>query len=514
MLDSPNKEAAPKATRRDWIGLAVIAIPCLIYSMDLTVLYLAVPEIVADLKPSAAGLLWIVDIYGFMVAGALVTMGTLGDRIGRRKVLLIGAAAFAVTSVLAAYAPSAEMLVAARALQGLAAATLAPSTLSLLRNMFLDPDERAFAIGIWVAGFSAGAAIGPVFGGLILAHFWWGAVFLINVPVMVMLLVIGPLVLPEFRDPDAGRLDIKSAALSVMSVLSIIYGIKHSAEIGWSWLALAAIVAGIAVGYVFFRREARLEDPLIDVRLFAAPAFSAALATNVIGLFMMLGTFLFITQYLQLVLGMSPLDAGLWMAPSGITFALGSMAAPLLVRHFHPATVIACGMLLAAAGFGLLTQIAGSNSPWLLFAGMMAFCTGMSPLGAITTDLVMGSAPPERAGAASAISETSFEFGGALGIAVLGSLFTYIYGRSMDRTDLSSLSPELAKIARDTLGGAVEVAHGLPADTAASLLTTARASFVYAFEVTSAVAALGALAAAPVALIALRNAGRSRSLAH
>jgi len=416
--------------------------------------------------------------------------------------------------VLAAYAPSAEMLVAARALQGLAAATLAPSTLSLLRNMFLDPDERAFAIGIWVAGFSAGAAIGPVFGGLILAHFWWGAVFLINVPVMVMLLVIGPLVLPEFRDPDAGRLDIKSAALSVMSVLSIIYGIKHSAEIGWSWLALAAIVAGIAVGYVFFRREARLEDPLIDVRLFAAPAFSAALATNVIGLFMMLGTFLFITQYLQLVLGMSPLDAGLWMAPSGITFALGSMAAPLLVRHFHPATVIACGMLLAAAGFGLLTQIAGSNSPWLLFAGMMAFCTGMAPLGAITTDLVMGSAPPERAGAASAISETSFEFGGALGIAVLGSLFTYIYGRSMDRTDLSSLSPELAKIARDTLGGAVEVAHGLPADTAASLLTTARASFVYAFEVTSAVAALGALAAAPVALIALRNAGRSRSLAH
>jgi len=514
MLDNPNTEVARKATRRDWIGLAVIAIPCLIYSMDLTVLYLAVPEIIADLKPSAAGLLWIVDIYGFMVAGALVTMGTLGDRIGRRKVLLIGAAAFAVTSVLAAYAPSAEMLIAARALQGLAAATLAPSTLSLLRNMFLDPDERAFAIGIWVAGFSAGAAIGPVFGGLILAHFWWGAVFLINVPVMVMLLVIGPLVLPEFRDPNAGRLDVKSAALSVISVLGIIYGIKHSAEVGWSWPALAAIVAGLVIGYVFFRREARLDDPLIDVRLFAAPAFSAALATNILSLFMMLGTFLFITQYLQLVLGMNPLDAGLWMAPSGIVFALGSMAAPLLVRHLHPATVIACGLLLAAAGFALLTQIAASNSPWLLFAGMMAFCAGMSPLGAITTDLVMGAAPPERAGAASAISETSFELGGALGIAVLGSLFTYIYGRTMDRADLSGLSPEMAKIARDTLGGAVDVAYGLPADAAVSLLATSREAFVYAFEVASAVSALGALLAAPVALIVLRNAAKSRRAAH
>src|SRR6185436_15379660 len=193
-------EVPAKATRREWIGLAVIAIPCLIYSMDLTVLYLAVPEIVADLRPSAAGLLWIVDIYGFMVAGALVTMGTLGDRIGRRKVLLIGAAAFGITSVFAAYSTSTEMLIVARALQGLSAATLAPSTLSLIRNMFLDAQERAFAIGIWVASFSAGAVVGPVFGGFILAHFWWGAVFLINVPVMLMLLILGPILLPEFRD--------------------------------------------------------------------------------------------------------------------------------------------------------------------------------------------------------------------------------------------------------------------------------------------------------------------------
>src|SRR6185312_4330492 len=301
----------PKASRRDWIGLAVIAIPCLIYSMDLTVLYLAVPQIVADLKPSAAGLLWIVDIYGFMVAGALVTMGALGDRVGRRKVLLIGATAFGFTSVLAAYSTSTEMLIGARALQGLAAATLAPSTLSLIRNMFLEPQERAFAIGIWVASFSAGAVIGPVFGGIILAHFWWGAVFLINVPVMLMLLILGPVLLPEFRDPEAGHMDPLSAAQSVVAVLGVIYGIKRLAEDGRALLPIVSILVGLAVGVIFFRRERRLADPLIDLRLFSAPAFSAALATNVLGLFMVLGSFLFITQYLQLVLGMGPLEAGL-----------------------------------------------------------------------------------------------------------------------------------------------------------------------------------------------------------
>ncbi|KAB2939658.1 MAG: MFS transporter [Hyphomicrobium sp.] len=499
--------ATTKARRRDWIGLAVIAIPCLIYSMDLTVLYLAVPQITADLKPSAAGLLWIVDIYGFMVAGALVTMGTLGDRVGRRKVLLIGAAAFGVTSVLAAYSTSAGMLIFARALQGLAAATLAPSTLSLIRNMFLDPRERALAIGIWVASFSAGAAIGPVFGGLILAHFWWGAVFLINVPVMLMLLVLGPLLLPEFRDPHAGHMDLVSAGQSIIAVLAVIYGIKRIAEDGLATLPVIAIVIGVIVAMVFFRRERRLADPLIDVRLFSAPAFGAALATNVLGLFMVLGAFLFITQYLQLVLGLGPLEAGLWMAPSGVVFALGSMAAPPLVRNFQPATVIATGLLLSAAGFASLTQIADAGSPWLLFGGMLAFCIGMSPIGAITTDLVLSAAPPERAGAASAISETSFELGGALGIAVFGSLFTFVYGRAMRATDLHALPVSAVESAKDGLGGAINAAQALTAEQGAQLLVAARAAFVYAFEVTSAVSAMCAVLAAMTAARLLRGAG-------
>lgn len=498
---------APKATRRDWIGLAVLALPCLLYSMDLTVLHLAVPQITEQLKPSSSALLWIVDIYGFMVAGALITMGTLGDRIGRRRVLLVGAAAFGMTSLLAAFATSAEMLIAARAVQGVAAAALAPSTLSLIRNMFLDDRERTFAIGVWIASFSAGAAIGPLTGGLILTHFWWGAVFLINVPIMLMLLVLGPMLLPEFRDPKAGRMDLWSAGQSVVAVLSVIYGIKRIAENGWAIEHGLAILFGISVAISFFRRQRRLADPLIDVKLFQAPALSAALATNIVGLFVIFGCFLFIAQYLQLVLGMSPLEAGIWTSPSGVVFAFGSMAAPVLVRHFRPATVIAAGFVLAAIGFAVLAQISAAQSPWMLLTGMLIFCTGMAPIGTITTDLVLAEAPPERAGAASAISETSFEFGGALGIAVLGSILTFLYRDAMTDHTLDGIPPEVLVAAKDTLGGAVASARELGGDAGTRLLATARGAFVHAFEVTSAISSLGSLAAAVLAALLLRRAG-------
>jgi DHA2 family multidrug resistance protein-like MFS transporter len=496
----------PKATRRDWIGLAVIALPCVLYSMDLTVLHLAVPQITVALKPSSAELLWIVDIYGFLLAGSLITMGTLGDRIGRRRLLLIGAAAFGVTSVLAAFSTSAEMLIAARALQGVSAATLSPSTLSLITNMFRDPAERTFAIGVWIASFSAGAAIGPLVGGAILAHFWWGAVFLLNVPIMFLLLALGPLLLPEFRDPNAGRMDIPSAAQSVLSVLLIIYGIKRMAEDGWALSHGLAIAAGLAIGVAFFRRQRQLADPLIDVNLFRAPAFSAALGVNVVGVFIVFGTFLFIAQYLQLVLGMGPLEAGIWTAPSGIVFALGSMAAPPLVRVFPPATVIAAGFLLSAVGFALLTQLSSAETAWPLFVAMIVLCLGIAPTGTLTTDLVMAQVPPERAGAASGISETSFEFGGALGIAVLGAIVTAIYRSAMAGESLAGVPPQIAEAARDTLGGAVVAAEQLPGEAGAKLVVTARAAFVYAFEVASGLSAAGAVIAAALSARLLRSA--------
>src|SRR5687767_5285473 len=239
---------APRATRREWIGLGVIALACVLYVMDLTVLHLAVPQISEDLRPTSAQLLWIIDIYGFVIAGSLVTMGTLGDRIGRRRLLLMGAAAFGAASVLAAFSVSAQMLIVSRALLGLAAATLAPSTLSLLRNMFHDPRQRTFAIGVWIASFSAGGAIGPLLGGVLLEHFWWGSVFLVGVPVMLLLLVLGPMLLPEFRNPEAGRLDPFSAILSLGAVLGVIYGLKQIAEGGLAGEPLLVIAAGLAAG--------------------------------------------------------------------------------------------------------------------------------------------------------------------------------------------------------------------------------------------------------------------------
>ena len=289
------KQAA--ATRREWVGLAVIALPCMLYSMDLTVLNLALPRLSADLRPSSSQLLWIVDIYGFLLAGSLITMGTLGDRIGRRRLLLIGAAAFGIASVFAAFSTSTETLIASRALLGVAGATLAPSTLSLIRNMFLDPAQRTTAIGIWVSSYSAGAAIGPLVGGVLLDQFWWGSVFLVGVPVMALLLIVGPALLPEFRDPEAGRLDLVSALLSLTSVLGVIYGLKRIAEDGLAWVPVASIVAGLAIGVLFVRRQIRSANPLIDLRLFRAPAFSASLATYLFGTFIGFGAFVFIAQY-------------------------------------------------------------------------------------------------------------------------------------------------------------------------------------------------------------------------
>jgi len=499
--------AMARATRRDWIGLAVIALPCLLYSMDLTVLNLAVPHLSADLRPSSSQLLWIVDIYGFLLAGSLITMGTLGDRIGRRRLLLVGAGAFGVTSVLAAFSTSAEMLIAARALLGIAAATLAPSTLSLIRNMFLDPRQRTAAVGVWIASFSAGGAVGPLIGGLVLEHFSWGSVFLLNVPVMLLLLGLGPVLLPEFRDPDARRFDLGSAALSLVAVLTVIYGVKRVAEAGPGWIPAMAIVAGVIVGILFVRRQLTLTEPLIDLRLFRSPAFSASLVVNVLAFFVAFGSFLFIAQYLQLVLGMNPLAAGLWTAPSGIGFIVGSQLTPVIVRGVRPAFVMAGGLALAAVGFFVVAQVGASNSLAMIVSGFVIFSIGLAPVFTLATDLIVGSAPAEQAGGASGIAETSSELGGALGIAVLGSIVTAIYRNGMVNVVPAGVPHQFADAARDTLGGAVVMAQQLSDETGAALLGAARSAFADAFEIASLGCVAVSLAAAALAVILLRNVG-------
>jgi len=499
--------SAPKATLREWVGLAVIALPCMLYSMDLTVLNLAIPSISAQLKPTATQLLWIVDIYGFLVAGLLITMGTLGDRIGRRRLLLIGAGAFGVASVLAAFSTSAGMLIATRALLGIAGATLAPSTLSLIRNMFLDPAQRTVAIGVWISSYSAGAVIGPLLGGVLLQFFWWGSVFLIAVPVMVLLLVAGPLLLPEYRDPQAGRMDLRSAALSLVAVLTTIYGIKQIAEHGLSWDAAAWVLAGAAFGTVFLRRQRRLADPMLDLRLFRLPAFSVALGAYTLGCFTMFGLFLFVAQYLQLVLGLAPLGAGLWTAPWAGAFIVGSMLTPALVRRVRPALVVTASLVLAALGFALFVGLGTGSGLALLVTGSVVMSLGLAPVFTLATDLVVGSAPPERAGAASAISETSSEFGGALGIAILGSVGTAIY-----RSRMAGAVPEGAagEAARNTLGGALAQAGEIGGPAGQALAAAGREALLRGLQANAVIGAVLLLAMAAVVFAVLRRAEARR----
>jgi MFS transporter, DHA2 family, multidrug resistance protein len=496
-----NAIEAPKAGRREWVGLAVLALACVVYAMDLTVLHLAVPHLSEDLQPTSAQLLWIADIYGFMVAGALITMGTLGDRIGRRRLLLFGAAAFALASLLAAFSTSAEMLIFARALLGLAGATIAPSTLSLIRNLFHDPDQRTFAIGVWITAYSLGGAFGPLLGGALLEFFWWGSVFLLAIPVMALLLVLGPLLLPEYRDPNAGRLDIPSAALSLVAVLAVVYGLKQMAQDGLGSVPLAAIVVGLVLGAIFVRRQSRLADPLIDLNLFRVPAFSASLAVYTLGILVLFGSFLFIYQYLQLVLELSPFMAGVVTLPSFAGFVVGSMLAPAFVKRVRPAYVMTAGLALAAVGLLGLTQVTVDSGLGVLIGTSIVYSLGIAPVFTLTNDLILGAAPPEKAGAASGISETGAELGGALSIAILGTIGTAVYRTQVADGIPASVPAEEAEVAEDTLGGAVAVSAELPAAVADQVLEAARLAFTQGFQVVALVSAIiAALAAIGVAV--------------
>ena len=478
----PTTPIPAKATRREWIGLAIIALPCMVYAMDLTVLNLALPAISAELDPSASQLLWIVDVYGFLVAGFLITMGTLGDRIGRRRLLLIGAAAFALASVLAAFSRSAEMLIAMRALLGVAGATLAPSTMSLIRNMFHDERERQFAIGVWIASFSVGSAIGPLVGGVLLELWWWGAAFLAAVPVMVLLLVLGPALLPEYRDPDAGRLDPLSMVQSLGAVLACVYGLKRIAEHGPDPAGIGVLLAGLALGALFVRRQRHLDYPFLDVALFRRPAFTASIVAYALAGLSMMGVYIFMTQYLQLVLGLTPLQAGIATVPWSLCFTVGSLLAPRLARHWGARRVMVRGLLLAAVGFGITALVVPPYGLWILIAGMLAMSLGMAPVFTVGNELIITTAPAERAGAASALAETSAELSGALGIAVLGSLGMLAYRLWLDPALPATLTGTDTTRALSTLGGAVTVGGELGGAAGMAVVDTARTAFTGAMR--------------------------------
>ena len=505
--------SSPHTSRSAWIGLAVLALPCVIAVMDLTVLNLAVPHLTTALQPSGTQLLWIIDIYGFMLAGALIPVGSLGDRIGRRKLLLIGAAAFGGASTLAAFSTSAVMLIATRGLLGLAGAALVPSTLSLLSTLFPNQADRARAIGVWGASFAVGAVLGPLVGGILLEHFWWGSVFLPGLPVMLLLLVLGPMLLPEYRDPQAGKTDLISAFLSIGGILSAVYGLKQTVQDGLTPLSVLAMLVGVALAVSFVLRQQRLEDPMVDLNLFRDAAFNTALSCNVLNVFVSFGSFILISQYLQLVLDLSPLQAGFLSLPASLMAIAGPMLSPMLVQRFGAPLTVAMLLGTAGVGFGVLTFVGGPFAAAIVSGGWTLWAVGGSAAATLTTGIILSAASPERAGAVSALAQTGAELGGALGIAMLGSLGTALYRSAVTAALPDGISPELAAVARDTLGGAISVAGQLSdAAAATSLVLTAQDALVTALHIVCAIGAILSFASAAAAGYYLRprNAELSR----
>lgn len=496
---------AARAGRREWTGLAVLLLPLLLVSMDVSVLYFAAPFISADLGPTAAQQLWIVDVYGFVLAGLLITMGVLGDRIGRRRLLMIGAVAFGAASAAAAYSSSAWMLIAARAVLGVAGATLMPSTLALIRNMFHDPRQRRTAVAVWTAGTSAGVAIGPIISGVLLDHYWWGAVFLINIPVMLLLLVLGPVLLPEFRNPGPGRFDLLGAVLSLATVLPVIYGIQQAAEDGIRPVPAGAIVAGLIIGAVFVRRQLRMRDPAIDIGLFRNRAFSTAIGVNVLAIFGMVGFAFLATQYLELVLGLRPLTAALWQVPITVLVAAAAPATAALAGKVRPAFIVGGGLAVAALGFAVVTQVHGRWALALLLTGAGLYATGLVTGMTLTADMILTAVPAERAGAASALSETATELGGAFGVAILGSIGAAVYRHQMAGAVPAGTPPTAGHAAGQTLGGATAAARALPDRAGTVLLHAAREAFTSGMHAVAITNIVVMAAAAIAATAMLRN---------
>ncbi len=489
--------ARARAGRREWTGLGVLLLPLLLVSMDVSVLYFAVPFISRDLQPTSTQQLWIFDIYGFVLAGLLITMGSLGDRIGRRRLLLIGAAAFSLASLGAAYSRTAGELIAARAVLGIAGATLMPSTLGLIRNMFHDERQRRTAIAVWTSGMMSGIALGPVLSGVLLEHFWWGSVFLISIPFMVMLVALAPALVPEFRARQPGRFDLIGSALSLAAVLPVIYGMTEIAADGLDAARAASIAAGVAAGVAFILRQARGAAPMIDLRLFRSRGFTGSVAMTLVSMFAIVGFAIFTTQYLQSVLGMKPLTAALW---SLVPMAGTMMAAPVtkaLVQHADRAYVAAGGFLIAAAGFAGLTRLHAQSPIGLVLIGATVYAGGIVGVMSVGNELIMGAVPPDRAGAAAAVVETVSELGGALGMAVLGSIGIAAYRSGLTAAAPAGTPPAALGAARSTLGGAVTVAGRLPGKIGTGLLEAARTAFTSGLDR----AALGAAVATALAAI-------------
>lgn len=506
--------APARATTRTWIGLGVLVLPLLLIAVDGMVLVFALPAISAELSPTGAQQLWIMDIYSFMLAGLLITMSSIGDRIGRRKLLLIGAIGFGAASVLGAISTTPEMLIAARAVLGLAGATIMPSTLSLIRNMFLDRDQRRFAVAVWGAVAAAGAAAGPVVGGWIIEHFSWHAAFLMNIPVMAVLLVLAPFFIPESRNPGHTGVDVLSSVQSLVAMLTLVFAIKSFAEGTNFPLAYLALAVGLVAGTFFVRRQLRLPHPMINVRLFRVRAFTGAVLGDLISVFALIGSLFALTQYLQLVLGLSPMVSALWLLPQTAVSAIAGFLAAWLVRRFSAALLVSLGTLSAAGGFALLLGLSTTTEPWVIAAALCLVALGVGIAMTLTHDIIMSSVPPERSGQAAAIGETAYELGTALGTAVLGSVLLSFYRAGLTDSASGLVSDTLLEQAGATLAEAILVAEQLGGTVGAQLIALAQQEFTTALVITGGLGALLLVGGAIMMAITLRGVSAEADLSH
>ncbi|MGW2180810.1 MFS transporter [Streptomyces sp. NPDC001732] len=494
-----------------WIALAVLVLAVLLVAIDATVLGLATPFLTEDLEPTGTQLLWIGDVYSFVIAGLLVSMGSLGDRIGRKKLLLCGATAFGAVSVLNAYAHTPEMMILARALLGVAGATLMPSTLALIRNLFHDPRERSVAIGIWGAMASAGAAVGPVVGGVLLEHFWWGSVFLINLPVMAVLVVVGIRMIPESRNPAPGPWDLVSVALSFIGMIGVVYAVKELAAHGPSWGTAVAGVGGLAALCWFVRRQLTLPSPLLDMRLFHHRGFSGAVLADLLTILGLSGLVFFLSQFLQLVQGRGPLEAGLAELPAAVGAVVAGLLAGRAARRFSVRSVVAGGLGAVGLALAAVTLIHQQTAYPLIGAVLLVVGVGAGFAFTVTSDVILSSVPKEQAGSAGAVSETAYELGAALGIALLGSIVTGVY---QNFASPAGIPLPRAAAAHESLGGAVEATHGLPAEQGQALLAAAQEAFVDGLRVAAGVGAAVLLATAVTAWFLLRGQKLEEGIVH
>lgn len=479
-----------------WWGVAVLALSVVILAIDMTVLNFALPAISRDLDPSGTQLLWIVDIYAFVIATLLITMGTLGDRIGRRKLLMWGIAGFGAASLLAAYSVSPLMLIIARALQGVAGATLMPSTLSLIKAMFPDKNELPRAIAVWISCYSLGAIIGPVLGGWLLEHFHWGSVFIINVPVAVAVIAGGLLVLPESKSSSPGKFDVAGAVLSMAALFGVVGALKAAtAGLAWWIPALLATAALLAAGALVSHLN-NSPHPLVDVRLLRDRAYAMAVVINAMSSFLLVGAMFYLTQYLQVVLGISPVHAGLLLMPGMVASMAATMITGEMVGKFSARPLLLIAITLAGAGLamhvveasGIWPAVSSGTGAQVWFgASFILLGVGAGMIDPVTNTIILGSAPPEQSGAASALSETGYELGGAFGAAILGAVLVGTYSRELSAVDLP-LDPSQSTELSDNVNSAHVLAESLPDDLAAAVIDVADKAFTSGMGWASAVA--------------------------